>query len=74
MVWRYFPQIFGRKIMTKQEVAKLSILIEEAQSRIIEEPTVVNSMYDDEMRNAYVALDKANEALKTVFLMKFIAA
>tara|TARA_Y100000385_G_scaffold63310_1_gene62290 strand:+ start:112 stop:336 length:225 start_codon:yes stop_codon:yes gene_type:complete len=74
MVWRYFPQIFGRKIMTKQEVAKLSILIEEAQSRIIEEPTVVNSMYDDEMRDAYVALDKANEALKTVLLMKFIAA
>ncbi len=60
--------------MTKQEVAKLSILIEEAQSRIIEEPTVVNSMYDDEMRDAYVALDKANEALKTVLLMKFIAA
>ncbi len=60
--------------MTKQEVAKLSILIEEAQSRIIEEPTAVNSVYDDEMHNAYVALDNANEALKTILLMKFIAA
>ena len=60
--------------MTKKQIAKLSMLIEEAQSRIIEEPTVVNTMYDDEMHNAYVALDNANESLKTVLLMKFIAA